>query len=218
MRKLAVFDMDQTLIRRDSNDQFFRFLIRRNLLTESFLKDEKRLAREYFDGTLDIRKYYEHALEPLRMMPKDRCDALLHDFAENVLGKLFYPEILELVRKFRDEGRAVVIASSTCEHIVRRAAALIGVEHTVCTGIEHDGEGRITGRVVSDLCYKEGKARMLRAFAEKNGFTFEDSYGYGDSINDFEMLCLMSHPCCVNPQPNLKAEAERRGWQILSLS
>ena len=45
MRKLAVFDMDQTLIRRDSNDQFFRFLIRRNLLTESFLKDEKRLAR-----------------------------------------------------------------------------------------------------------------------------------------------------------------------------
>lgn len=58
---------------------------------------------------------------------------------------------------------------------------------------------------------------MLQAFAEKNGLTFDDSYGYGDSINDFEMLCLMSHPCCVNPQPNLMAEAEKRGWQILSL-
>ena len=217
MRKLAVFDMDQTLIRRDSNDRFFHFLIGRNLLTEDFLSDEKRLAREYYEGTLDIRKYYEHALEPIRMMPKESCDRLLQEFAEEVLGKLFYPEMLALVRKFREEGRDVVIASSTCEHIVRRAADLIGVQDIVCTGIEYDSEGRITGRVVSDLCYKEGKARMLQAFAEKNGLTFDDSYGYGDSINDFEMLCLMSHPCCVNPQPNLRAEADKRGWQILSL-
>ena len=89
MRKLAVFDMDQTLIRRDSNDQFFRFLIGKGLLTEGFLRDEKRLAREYFEGTLDIRKYYEHALEPLRMMEKYRCDALLEEFAEKVLLRLF---------------------------------------------------------------------------------------------------------------------------------
>ena len=68
MRKLAVFDMDQTLIRRDSNDRFFHFLIGRNLLTEDFLSDEKRLAREYYEGTLDIRKYYEHALEPIRSL------------------------------------------------------------------------------------------------------------------------------------------------------
>lgn len=104
MRKLAVFDMDQTLIRRDSNDRFFHFLIGRNLLTEDFLSDEKRLAREYYEGTLDIRKYYEHALEPIRMMPKESCDRLLQEFAEEVLGKLFYPEMLALVRKFREEG------------------------------------------------------------------------------------------------------------------
>ena len=39
MRKLAVFVMVQTLIRRDSNDRFFHFLIGRNLLTEDFLSD-----------------------------------------------------------------------------------------------------------------------------------------------------------------------------------
>ena len=38
------------------------------------------------------------------------------------------------------------------------------------------------------------------------------------SINDFEMLCLMGRPCCVNPQPNLREEAEKRGWEILTLS
>ena len=177
MRKLAVFDMDQTLIRRDSNDQFFRFLIGKGLLTEGFLRDEKRLAREYFEGTLDIRKYYEHALEPLRMMEKDRCDALLEEFAEKVLLRLFYPEMLGLVERFKDEGRAVVIASSTCEHIVSRAASLIGVEDTVCTRIEYDSEGRITGRVVSDLCYKEGKARMLKAWADDHDVTFDGSCG-----------------------------------------
>ena len=218
MRKLAVFDMDQTLIRRDSNDQFFRFLIGKGLLTEGFLRDEKRLAREYFEGTLDIRKDYEHALEPLRMMEKYRCDALLEEFAEKVLLRLFYPEMLGLVERFKDEGRAVVIASSTCEHIVSRAASLIGVEDTVCTRIEYDSEGRITGRVVSDLCYKEGKARMLKAWADDHDVTFDGSCGYGDSINDFEMLCLMGRPCCVNPQPNLREEAEKRGWEILTLS
>lgn len=35
-----------------------------------------------------------------------------------------------------------------------------------------------------------------------------------DSVNDLPMLELVGHPVAINPDPGLRAEARRRGWEI----
>jgi len=36
-------------------------------------------------------------------------------------------------------------------------------------------------------------------------------------MNDLALLEQVSHPVVVDPDPNLRAEAEKRGWPIISL-
>ncbi|HET9653267.1 MAG TPA: haloacid dehalogenase-like hydrolase, partial [Usitatibacter sp.] len=44
-----------------------------------------------------------------------------------------------------------------------------------------------------------------------------ESWFYSDSHNDLPLLERVSHPVAVDPDATLRAEAERRGWPILSL-
>ena len=44
-----------------------------------------------------------------------------------------------------------------------------------------------------------------------------ESWSYSDSHNDLPLLERVNHPVAVDPDPRLRAEAERRGWTLLSL-
>ncbi|MBT1136492.1 HAD-IB family hydrolase, partial [Pseudomonas sp. PAH14] len=58
--------------------------------------------------------------------------------------------------------------------------------------------------------------RLARWMLE-NGFDLEDSYFYSDSLNDVPLLEVVANPVAVDPDPKLRAEAERRGWPVSSL-
>ena len=45
--------------------------------------------------------------------------------------------------------------------------------------------------------------------------TFEDSYGIGDTESDASLLELVENPIAFNPNENLKAIAEEKGWRIV---
>lgn len=51
----------------------------------------------------------------------------------------------------------------------------------------------------------------------ENGFDLADSYFYSDSMNDLPLLQRVAHAVAVDPDPNLRAEAEQRGWPVVSL-
>ena len=44
----------------------------------------------------------------------------------------------------------------------------------------------------------------------------EGSWFYSDSHNDLPLLETVAHPVAVDPDPQLRATAEQRGWQITS--
>src|SRR5256884_7965017 len=54
----------------------------------------------------------------------------------------------------------------------------------------------------------------MREMAVAEGIDLASSYAYSDSITDLPMLELVGHPVAVNPDRDLRREAEKRGWQI----
>jgi phosphoserine phosphatase len=66
-------------------------------------------------------------------------------------------------------------------------------------------------------CFREGKVTRLNRWLEETGHSLEDSYFYSDSMNDLPLLEQVTTAVAVDPDPNLRAEAEKRGWQIISL-
>src|SRR5438874_271815 len=54
----------------------------------------------------------------------------------------------------------------------------------------------------------------MKEIAEREGIDLSGSYAYSDSMTDLPMLEAVGHPVAVNPDRELRREAERRGWQI----
>ena len=46
------------------------------------------------------------------------------------------------------------------------------------------------------------------------GLDLEGSYAYSDSISDLPMLQAVGYPVAVNPDKDLRKEAEARDWDI----
>ncbi len=74
-------------------------------------------------------------------------------------------------------------------------------------------EGRYTGDL-EFYAYAESKADALREVAEREGIDLASSYAYSDSFTDLPMLEAVGHPVAVNPDRDLRREAEKRRWQI----
>jgi len=58
------------------------------------------------------------------------------------------------------------------------------------------------------------KADAIRSLAEDRGIDLESSYAYSDSSTDLPMLRTVGHPVAVNPDRELRKEAETQGWDI----
>jgi hypothetical protein len=59
------------------------------------------------------------------------------------------------------------------------------------------------------------KAVRVRELAESRGVDLARSYAFSDSVNDLPLLELVGNPVAMNPDRRLRAEARRRGWQVL---
>jgi hypothetical protein len=75
-------------------------------------------------------------------------------------------------------------------------------------------DGKYTGEL-EFYCAGEGKAEALRELAERMSIDLEVSYAYSDSIADLPMLEAVGHPVAVNPDRDLRKQAEEREWDVL---
>ena len=77
-----------------------------------------------------------------------------------------------------------------------------------------------SGGVRGTPSFQNGKITRVEDWLEAQGLnwgSFADSWFYSDSRNDLPLLEKVSRPVAVDPDPILKAEAERRGWPVISL-
>jgi HAD superfamily hydrolase (TIGR01490 family) len=121
-----------------------------------------------------------------------------------------------LLAEHRAAGDYLLIITATNRFITGPIAARLGVNALLATECEVL-DGRFSGRSTDVPCFQAGKVTRLTRWLKETGRSLEGAYFYSDSINDLPLLEAVSQPVAVDPDPALRAEAERRGWQILSL-
>ena len=214
---LALFDLDNTLLAGDSDHAWGEFLCRRGLVeADSYRARNDAFYQDYLDGCLEVQAYQDFCQELLGRSEMEQLAAWHRDFMAEFIEPIILAKGEALIRRHLDAGDRVVIITATNRFITGPIAARLGVETLLATecGMEN---GRYTGRSVDVPCFQEGKVVRLERWLAENGQSLEGSWFYSDSRNDLPLLSRVSNPVAVDPDPILRAEAEARGWPVISL-
>ena len=215
--RLALFDLDNTLLGGDSDHAWGDYLCERGILDKVQYKARNdAFYEDYLAGKLDLNAYLEFSLEILAATEPAQLDQWHREFMRDCIEPIILPKALALLEQHRAAGDKLVIITATNRFVTGPIAQRLGVETLLATECEQV-EGRYTGRSFDVPCFREGKVTRLQRWLEENRFTLQDSYFYSDSMNDLPLLEQVTHPVVVDPDPNLHEEAKRRGWKEISL-
>ncbi|HEY6094372.1 MAG TPA: HAD family hydrolase [Gallionellaceae bacterium] len=218
--KLALFDLDNTLLTGDSDFEWSQFLIEQGVLDRE-LFESKNLAfyEQYKAGTLDIHEFLDFQLKPLSRHSRQELDAWHRDFMQNKVRGMIGQPALDLVASHRNAGDICIIITATNSFVTAPIAQAFGVEHLIATEPEQKN-GEYTGRVAEVPCFREGKIARLEKWMADRGWdwsSFADTTFYSDSLNDLPLLSMVKKPVAVDPDATLRSHAEKYGWRIISL-
>ena len=218
--RLVLFDLDNTLLAGDSDYEWGQFLVDRGVLDrETYQAQNRAYYDQYAAGTLDIHQYLGFALRPLAEHTPAELGRWHADFMRQRILPMITPAARELVRGHLDSGDLCAIVTATNSFVTSPIAREFGVPHLVATEPETHG-GRFTGRVAGTPCFREGKSQRLDEWLSGLGRRlgdFRQSTFYSDSHNDLALLERVTRPVAVDPDPQLAAQAARRGWEVISL-
>ncbi len=219
--RLALFDLDGTLMPGDSDHAFGQFLIDLGWAdAETHRAANDRFYAAYLDGTLDIAAYTEFATRPWRDRAPAALDAAMARFMAEVVQPELHAAALDLVREHQAAGDLVAIVTATNEFVTTPIARAFGVDTLIATQLQRDAHGRVTGALQGTPSFREGKIVRVEAWLAGQGLCldgFERSQFYSDSTNDLPLMARVSHPVATNPGPALAQIAQARGWPVLNL-
>jgi HAD superfamily hydrolase (TIGR01490 family) len=215
--KLALFDLDNTLLDGDSDYAWAQFLIEEGVLhAADYNAKNDYFYERYKDGTLDIHEFLDFQLAPLARRPRAQLDAWHNEFMRRKIRPMILPKAPQLIAKHADALTAIVTATN--RFITRPIADELGVRDLIATDIE-EMDGVFTGKPRGTPTFREGKIQRVDEWLAAKGRKLADfeSWFYSDSLNDMPLLDKVDHPVAVDPDPTLRAYARERGWEIISL-
>jgi HAD superfamily hydrolase (TIGR01490 family) len=211
----AFFDLDKTVISKSSSLALTRPMYRAGLVSRSQMlrgayaqlvylmvgADEKRMD-QVKDSMAALTKGWD----------REQVEEVIREALADLIDPYIYLEALDLMELHRAKGRKVFIVSSSPEEVVKPLAEHLGEVEVIATRAEVV-DGKYTGQL-EFYCYGEAKAEAMREIAEGQGIDLSESYAYSDSMTDLPMLETVGHPVAVNPDRDLRRQAEKRRWQI----
>jgi HAD superfamily hydrolase (TIGR01490 family) len=218
--RLALFDLDNTLLAGDSDYEWGQFLIDRGVLErEAYESQNRAYYEQYTAGTLDIHEFLGFALRPLAAHEPADLERWHAEFMASRIRPMIGAPARSLVRQHQEAGDLCAIITATNSFVTAPIARAFGVAALIATEPE-TRDGRFTGRVAGTACFREGKLVRLEQWLSGLGRRldeFEESVFYSDSHNDLPLLERVSRPVAVDPDQELAALAAKRGWAIISL-
>ncbi len=218
--KLALFDLDHTLLPLDSDYEWGQYLVRLGKVdaTQYKLKNDA-FFEQYNQGTLDIHEYLNFALGPLTGNTRAVLNEWHAGFMREVIVPRITPQARTLVNRHLQAGDLCALVTATNAFVTRPIGQAFGLMHLIASEPE-EIDGRFTGRVLGVPSFRAGKVTRTEAWLAQLGLDwncFSDSTFYSDSTNDLPLLEKVQSPIAVNPSPGLRDIAQQRSWPILDL-
>jgi len=191
-KRLIVMDVDRTLIQDEAIEL---------LAEEAGCRDEiAAITEQAMAGELDFATSLTERVGKLAGTPVEVvarvCDQVR-----------LTPGARTFVRTLHRLGYTVALVSGGFSDVIEHIAAELGIEHAEANRLEVV-DGRLTGRIEGPILDREGKARVLRQIAEREGVPLEQTVAIGDGANDLDMLAIAGLGIAFNAKPLVREQAD----------
>lgn len=212
--RVAIFDLDRTLVPGSSLVPLARHLARSGLLGRGkvvgAVARNARFAKRGADESTAERLLAE-ALAAVAGVAASDVRAAVVDAAADVAARV-RPAMRSIVRRHIVAGDLCVLLSAAPHELVHEVARLSDLDVGIGTRVEVR-HGLITGRLDGPFCHGHGKLARLRD--ELHGIELATATVYTDAGSDLPLLEACGFPVAVRPDRTLRTAAIRAGWPIL---
>ncbi len=221
--RLALFDLDGTLLTGDTDELWCEFLMAEGILDRARFEARNRsIASRYAAGAVAPAEFCSFYASTLAGRSAAEWSPWRDRFIAGVIAPRLGAAAHALVAKHRDVGDRVVLTTATNRFLSEPIAPLLGIADgdLIATGLE-DWGGKFTGANAGILNMRKGKVHRVIAWLRERGFdesVLNDATFYSDSANDLPLLRAVAHSVAVDPDARLLQEAEEKGWPVLRLA
>ncbi|HUF99101.1 MAG TPA: HAD-IB family hydrolase [Ilumatobacter sp.] len=215
----AFFDLDRTLLRGSSGEVFSTALrtaglVNRNIPGEKLMYSLFNVVGE----TLPSMALARQAVRVAKGHSRSAVVGAAEGVAEQLVARV-QPLAHSVFEMHREEGRPIILATTSPYDLVKPFADLLGLDDVIATryGVLDDGD-TYDGSLVGPFTWANGKVDAVRTYAAEHGIDLAASFAYSDSVYDTPLLSAVGHPVVVNPDPRMRVMASARRWPILSLA
>ena len=215
--KLAIFDLDNTLIAGDSDCLWGEYLSERGYVdSDTYKATHEQFYQDYVDGNLDIYAFLEFQLKPLAENDRELLESWREEYIQKKIKPIILDAAVELVEQHRQQGHELLIITATNRFLTEPIANLFNIKSLIACEPEII-DGQYTGQTVGTPSYAAGKVTRYKEWLLQCHYNVDESWFYSDSHNDIPLLKLVNHAVAVDADNSLRKEAEKSGWKIISL-
>ena len=207
MEKLAIFDIDYTITRKESLMEFFKYIVSKDIKNIKFLPRALYSGLMYGIKVYDERKVKECFLKFIENIDEVELANLTKAFYDERLSKILYKDAVEMIKKLKKEGYMVILISASPEFYIKEFYAIKEVDLIIGTKFAFEG-GKFIRKMDGNNFKGEEKVRRLNeVLKEKNiKVDFKNSYMFSDSLSDKPLLDLVGNPYLINYKKKHKIE------------
>jgi phosphoserine phosphatase len=192
-RRLAVFDMDSTLIEAEVIDE----LAKAHGVGERVSEITERAMR----GELDFRASFKERLALLKGLDVKVLDEIGASLRLTEGAETLFAELKRL-------GYKTAILSGGFTYFARQLQAKLGIDYIFANELEVV-DGKCTGNAIEPIVDAQRKADLLRELAGKEGLSLEQTIAVGDGANDLPMLAIAGLGVAFRAKPLVKQSAKQ---------
>lgn len=214
--RLALFDLDNTILAGDSDHAWGEFIVEKGLVDgDSYRKQNDAFYQEYLEGGLDIVAYQRFVLNIFKGKTLAQIRPLQEEFLAKVVTPMIKPKAKARLDEHRKQGDYIIIITATNSLITEMIASYLQVHHLIATTPEIINDC-VSGNIIGVPSFQQGKVLRLQSWLEGTSFCLNNSFFYSDSWNDIPLLEQVTYPFVVDADDKLKHIALSRGWPILN--
>ena len=208
--KVAVFDLDGTITRRDTLWPYLHGWVRRTRRRGFWRRAFAATARFPLDRDRGRLKF-ELIRAAMGGATQAEVAAWTTEYVAGLDAAKLCPGALDAIARHRGAGDRLVLLSASVDLYVPEIGRRFAFDETICTGVAWR-DGRLDGALVTENRRGAEKRRCVEALRSRQaGMTFA---AYGNARSDFDHLAIVDEPVLVNAGAALRREAGNRGFRV----